>query len=442
MPDMKIEARRLFQETLREVDVGLAIARRISIEGSLLKAGDDTFNLEEFEAVLIVSIGKAATSMYEAVVRVVQTAAPVHLKVEAIVVSPQPLAATHEHLVYLAGSHPTPDATSRTAALVILDRLREAGDTTLVFFLISGGSSSMVELPLDPSVSLGDVAEFHRTLVGSGLGIAEMNVLRKHLSAVKGGRLAIAAAPAAQCTLVLSDTPAGALDVVGSGPSLPDSSSAEDCRRIYLRLRSMARLPPTIERFFEADALEETPKGDDPVFQRSTWTSILSSDDLAISAAALARHMGFLAEVDNTCDEWRCDNAAGYLLERSAELRRRAGRSCLISVGELAVMLPLSPGRGGRNQHFVLECALRLAGQAEETTVLSAGSDGIDGNSVAAGAVADGDTCDRAAKQGVDPARVLADFDSFSLFRALGDAIVTGPTGNNVRDLRLLLTHE
>ena len=152
--------------------------------------------------------------------------------------------------------------------------------------------------------------------------------------------------------------------------------------------------------------------------------------------AALA---GFAVEVDNRCDDWDYQRAADYLLQRLRELRRGVSRACLISGGEVTVKVGAAPGLGGRNQQFALYCAQRIAG--ERITVLSAGTDGVDGNSPAAGAIADGSTVERARQRGLDPVAALADFDGFPLFHAIGDAIMTGPTGNNVRDLRILLAY-
>ena len=309
-----------------------------------------------------------------------------------------------------------------------------------MLFLVSGGSSAMVEMPLDLAISVADNAEFNRLLVGSGLPITAMNVLRKHLSAVKGGRLALAAAPAAQATLLVSDVPAGALDTVGSGPTMPDASSREECLALYRKLRATTSLPRSIEALFNSGTLPETPQRDPTAFARASWTCILSSDDLASSAARIAEALRLHVTIDNGCDDWPAEDAARYLLSRSAELRQRHGRTCLISAGEVAVNLPPTSGRGGRNQHFCLLSALQLAGSGDGTAVLSAGSDGIDGRSPAAGAVVDGTTCGRAEQMGFDPEATLAAFDSFTLLDELGDTLRTGPTGNNLRDLRILLT--
>jgi hydroxypyruvate reductase len=184
--------------------------------------------------------------------------------------------------------------------------------------------------------------------------------------------------------------------------------------------------------------LSETPKPGDGIFARSRWYVLLDSVSLEEAAAVRARELGWHVEIDNRCDDWSAERAASYLLERVQTLRRGRARVCLLSAGEVTVqVLSGSAGRGGRNQHFALLCSESIA--ASEITILSAGSDGIDGNSSAAGAVVDGSTKTRAASAGYGVDAALTAFDSYSLLALLGDTVVTGPTGNNLRDLRILL---
>jgi len=190
---------------------------------------------------------------------------------------------------------------------------------------------------------------------------------------------------------------------------------------------------------FARRALEETPKSDDPAFIRARWWTILSNSALLQAAELEAERQGFAVEIDNTCDDWDYAKAADYLLERLRNLRRENERVCLLSGGEVTVRVENGGGIGGRNQQFALHCAAKIAG--ENICVLSAGSDGIDGNSLAAGAIVDGTTVDRAKSRGLDVFNHLARFDAEPLFQSLGDAIVTGPTGNNLRDLRILLAY-
>jgi glycerate 2-kinase len=274
--------------------------------------------------------------------------------------------------------------------------------------------------------------------VESGAPIAAMNAVRKHLSAVKGGRLAAAAVPAEQVTLFVSDVPPGELDALSSGPTLPDRSTVSDVYRIVNEYGLMERFPAAIAEMLRAGVLEETPKPGDAIFARSHWCVLLDSASLEEAARARASELGWSVEVDNTCDDWSAEKAAAYLVERLQEMRSKRPRVCLLSVGEVTVRIASgAAGSGGRNQHFALLCAEQIAGSG--ITVLSGGSDGVDGNSPAAGAIVDGRTVERASLAQYPVDRALAMFDSYSLFTLLGDAVITGPTGNNLRDLRILL---
>jgi glycerate 2-kinase len=258
-----------------------------------------------------------------------------------VVIAPQPPPDPLPDAAFYRGPHPTPDADALRAADAALALLRRVTPRTAVLFLISGGASAVAERPLDLQISLEDLASFNRALVGSGLPIAQMNALRKHLSAIKGGRLAQLAAPARhQCTLLISDVAAADPDAIGSGPTLPDSTAPAACHALLAKLRATTTLPPSITAFFSSPHCVETPKITDPAFQRAHWQVILSSDDLTQAAAAAARDLGFHTEIDNICDEWEYRETALYLLDRSAALQRQHPRTCLITAGEVQVALP------------------------------------------------------------------------------------------------------
>jgi hydroxypyruvate reductase len=325
------------------------------------------------------------------------------------------------------------------AAQAILKTVSGHDQYTLVIYLISGGASAMVELPGDDEITLEDLVSTYRVLVHSGASIGEINAIRKHLSAIKGGRLAQTASPARQVSIMISDVPEGQLDALASGPTMPDASTAADCYRIATEYEMLPKLPASVRSLFEQRALEETPKVHDAAFVTSRWWPILSSASAAQAAAALTSRYGFAVEIDNAPDDWPYEKASEYLLGRLRKLRQGVSRAALISAGEITVKVPTPSGTGGRNQHFALHCAQQIAG--EDISILSAGTDGIDGNSVAAGAVVDGSTVSRACASGMDPAVALREFNSFPLFEKLGDAVITGPTGNNVRDVRVLLAY-
>jgi glycerate 2-kinase len=438
--NLLVTARELFVETLHSLDIENAMRNRITREGDTLTIGGRIYQLQAFRRIIVIAVGKAAVPMMDALLLQIQPALTKNQALEGIVVGSSVPAVPDVRFRFFLGDHPLPGSTSRAAAMAAQQLLATCDQTCLVFFLISGGASAMLEQPLDNRFSLEETAEFHQALVHSGLPITKMNALRKHFSRVKGGRLAIAARGATQCTLLISDVPGDALHIVGSGPSLPDPSTVEECRQLIQSSTASLHLSNSLLEFFRSPSLEETPKPDHPAFSTSAHFPLLSSEDLCARAKQAAAAKGFHVEIDNSCDDWDYRDAAKYLLDRLEQLRMRHTRVCLLSSGEVSVQLPPQHGIGGRNQQFVLECARLLAAMNLSAAVLSGGSDGADGNSSAAGAVGDETTMTRAAAQNMDVNAALERFDSATVFAALGDAILTGPTGNNVRDLRILLS--
>jgi glycerate 2-kinase len=433
-------AKRIFLDTLHDLRIEEAMRTRVRSRGETLRVGELAYDLQDFNRVVVISIGKAAAPMWDALLSVLEPALKRGQPIEAIVVGVAMPQEKGPGVRFFPGSHPLPNQISLDAAEAVLKLLGSCDDRCLVFFLISGGASAMIEKALDGSVTIEETAQFYRSLVHSGLPITEMNALRKHFSQVKGGRLAVAARKARQCTLLISDVPESALHVVGSGLSLPDPSTTGDCRRIIDANLDALNFSEKLLAFFRNPDLEETAKADHPAFSKAGWLSLLSSDDLCRIAGEHAAGLGFHVVVDNRCDDWDYRDAAVYLLDRLQELRQLYPKVCLLSAGEVSVRLPSTHGVGGRNQQFVLECSRLISERSLEATVLSGGSDGVDGNSRAAGAACDETTLARAASKGLDVAAELEQFDSFSIFSALDDAIITGPTGNNLRDLRIFLS--
>jgi glycerate 2-kinase len=430
---MRDTARKIFLKALAEASIAKGFARHVHCERGVLRVHEDLYDLHSYSRVVVVSIGKAGHTMVEALAQQMGESA-----LEGIVASSVEPAAQVRGFRYFRGGHPTPNAESVQAAKGILKMLQAQTAASLVIFLLSGGGSSLVEKPIDDEISLGDLVATYRVLVYSGAPIAEINAIRKHLSAVKGGRLAQAAFPAQQVSLLVSDVPDNALDALASGPTMPDSTSVEDCYRLAEKHSFVAQLPHSTRELFERRALEETPKSDDPAFHRSRWWVMLSNQTAVEEACVAAERAGFAVHVDNSCDDWDYTRAAEYLLKRLRELRKESERVCLISGGEVTVKVT-NGGVGGRNQQFALECAAKISG--ENITVLSAGTDGIDGNSPAAGAIADGSTVARGQDRRLDTGAGLEKFDAYPFFAAVGDAIEIGPTGNNLRDLRILLAY-
>jgi len=427
---MKAIARHIFEQALRESSIGAAFARHVSCDRGVLRIREDLYDLNAYDRVFVIAIGKGAHSMLTALHE--QTGA----RFEGIVASSVEPEFQVRGFRYFQGGHPLPNAESIRAGDAVLKSLNSLNEASLVIHLISGGGSATVEKPIDNEISLDDVIETYRVLVYSGATIAEINAIRKHLSAIKGGRLAQAAYPAQQVSILISDVPDDTPNALASGPTMPDSTTTEECYALAGRFKM--RFPQSVRELFERHALEETPKSDDPAFIRARWWTILSNAALIAAAGKEAQRQGFLVEIDNSCDDWDYAKAADYLLDRLHELRQKHERVCLLSGGEVTVHV-MNGGIGGRNQQFALYCAEKIRG--ESICVMSAGSDGIDGNSPATGAIADGTTFERAKAGGQDLSAHLNRFNAYPLFKALGDAVVTGPTGNNLRDLRIMIAY-
>lgn len=431
--ELRGAARDIFLYALGECDIGQAFERHVNFSRGILRVCDDLYDLSAYNRVFVLSIGKAAHTMLEAL------AEQVGPGLSGIVAAPHDPDAQIAGFRYFRGGHPLPNHESLRAGQAILKALRALNGKSLALYLISGGASAVVEKPIDDEITLDDLVATHRALVLSGAPIAEINAIRKHLSAIKGGRMATATPEAQHLSILVSDVPNHALDSLASGPTMPDSSTAEDCYVIAKKHHLLPAFPAAVRELFEHRALEETPKKDDPAFISSRWWPVLSNASAQTAAAARAALAGFAVEVDNSCDDWDYQKAAEHLLQRIRKLRQGVSRACLISGGEVTVKVGKDAGLGGRNQQFALYCAQKIAG--ENIVVLSAGTDGIDGNSSAAGSVADSTTLARARAAGFDPAAALAGFNAFPLFESIGDAIITGPTGTNVRDLRILLAY-
>jgi len=433
--EMRQLARGAFLHALERSTIESAFDHHLHYERGILQVGEDLYDLPAFSRIFVVSIGKAANTAVDSLMKRLGGG----LGVTGIVCGPTDPGTQVAGFRYYTGGHPVPNSESVKAAEAILRSLDALPDAALAIFLISGGGSSLVEKPIDDAISFEDLLQTYRALVHSGAPIAEINAVRKHLSAAKGGRMALAAAPAHQLSVLISDVPDNTPDSLASGPTMPDHSTIEQCYEVVSKYKLMTALPQSVRELFEHHAIPETPKEGDPAFARSRWWTVLSNSSARKSAEEWAAAAGFHVVIDNRCDDWDYRDAADYLLGRVRDLRQSDGRVCLISGGEVTVTVDGQAGIGGRNQQFALYCATKISG--ENITVLSAGTDGIDGNSPAAGAVVDGTTMERAAGKLLDVSAALSGFNAFPLFQSLDEAIVTGPTGNNVRDLRVLLAY-
>lgn len=444
-------AQSIFRQSLADCSIERAFAKAINVSNEkgilqLLIDGAEPIELDPLRHIRVVAIGKASAAMLSALLICLQPCP--HHDISGVLIAGEKPSVLPANFQFFQGGHPLPNEASQSGARAALKMLRDlhndevAAAKTLVLFLISGGGSAMMELPLDPAISLEDTRSFYRELVHSGASITEINCIRKHFSAVKGGRLALAAHGIASLSLLLSDVPPEHLDALASGPTLPDTSTVEKCREILTRYDLQTRFPLSVQRFFARHDLPETPK---PETFTTNAITLLSADDLAEAARRRAEELGFRTVIDNTCDDWDYRAAAKYLVDRLRSLRSIDPRVCLISSGEVTVKLPVatkqdSLGLGGRNQQFSLYAATLLDPSDASTVILSAGSDGIDGNSPAAGGIVD-DQMLHLSEQALHEAKEsLNAFDSYTFLERMRAIVSTGPTGNNLRDLRILLS--
>jgi hydroxypyruvate reductase len=348
------------------------------------------------------------------------------------------------HWQSFKGGHPLPNEASLAAAQAVFNLLDRANaEAALVIFLISGGGSAMIEWPVNEEIALVDLQKANRVLVECGASISEINAVRRAFSAVKGGALARRALRAKAVTFIVSDTNPGDEANVASGPTLSPSRNSLDPLDVITHYRLEKSLPSAILRTIHAgqDATHQRPP------QESHPYHVILDNRTAIKAAVQkARELGYFTELAQDISEQPIAEGCVLLLSRMSSLWKNSDSNtkgvCLISGGEFSCPVR-GEGSGGRNVETVLRCAVRLSESQEQTRhhtiVLSAGSDGIDGNSPCAGAIADENSIHRAQLVGLDASSFLERSDSYSFFAELEDAIITGPTGTNVRDIRVLL---
>ncbi|MGZ5484156.1 MAG: glycerate kinase type-2 family protein [Pyrinomonadaceae bacterium] len=434
---LRLIAREIFDEALRAVNAEAAVRHGLRIDGSRLSVCEASFELSAGAQVYSIAIGKAAGTMAVALEDVLGD------RLFKGVIAEYALNAVGQKLSkrwqYFEGGHPIPNEASLAAAeaaFALLDRANR--EHALVIFLISGGGSAMLEAPISKEITLEDLRSANQTLVTCGASISEINAVRRAFSAVKGGRLAMRAPNSKQVTLIVSDVPPGEEHSVASGPTLSPSADKPSAAEVVERYGLLDQMPSSIMRAIERSETSEPPTPiDHPYF-------ILLDNNTALEAAATAaRKSGSTVEIARDISDELIEAGVEKLLTRLGELKASdAADVCLVSGGEFACPVR-GEGLGGRS----LETALRLAiaadqnsGRVGEFVALCAGTDGIDGNSTAAGAIVDSTTIERARRIGLDPADFLNRSDSYSFFVALGDVVTTGPTGTNVRDLRILLT--
>lgn len=436
--DLRQAALGIFTAAVRAVDPGEAVRRHLTRDGSQLRIGREALDLTKSTRIVVVGCGKAAAPMAAAVEEILGD----RIARGVAVTKYSHVQPTRKIRIHEAG-HPVPDDAGMAGAQAVLDHVRGLDPEDLVLVLISGGGSALTPAPVE-GVTLAEKQALTKALLACGADIREMNTLRKHVSRFKGGQLARAAQPARVATLILSDIVGDPLDAIASGPTVPDPTTYADALGILDKYRIREEIPAAIRHRLEAGArgeFPETPKPDDPLFARVSNLIVGNNLQALEAARSEARALGFTPMILSSSVEGETREIARMHAALAREVRTSGNPlpppACLISGGETTVTLR-GTGKGGRNQEFVLAAALDIAG-LPQTVILSAGTDGTDGPTDAAGAIADGDTCARSLTAGLNPRKALDANDAYPFFEKLGDLVITGPTKTNVMDVRLIL---
>jgi glycerate 2-kinase len=446
-------ALQIFRAALDAADPERAVLRNLKFDGRTLTAARRRYLLSKFDRIQVIGAGKAGAAMAAAVERLLGRRIS-----GGFVNVPEGTRTRLRRIELNESSHPVPDQRGLNGARRIAEIAHNAGERDLLLCLISGGASALMPDPAPP-ITLAALQKTTRQLLASGADIRELNTVRKHISQLKGGQLARLASPATVIALILSDVIGDDLDVIGSGPTVPDRSSFEDAARVFEKYA--IRAPAAVARRIAlgaasgaasgaGGAVAETPKPGDPAFER-VQNIVVGSNRLAIQAAARqARALGYRPLVLSTFIEGETRDIAAMHAAIAKEIlssgRPMRPPACILSGGETTVTVR-GKGLGGRNQEFVLAAAIALYGSRDgefeeplgPATIFSAGTDGIDGPTDAAGAIADERTLDRARSIGMDARRFLANNDSYHFFEKLEALVKTGPTGTNVMDVRVIL---
>jgi len=435
---LREKAKSIFFASLKGADPKLCVKRFLMVENGYILAGDLRKKLNEINKILVVGAGKASALMAQATEEVLGDEID-----SGAVVSKTGYQAPLKKIKLYFGGHPYPDENGVKGTQMIIETVSEAGENDLVISLFSGGGSSLLVSPFD-GISLEDKKRITRLLLECGANIDEINTIRKHISKVKGGRLAKLAYPAQIVSLILSDVIGDRLDSIASGPTAPDPTTFKDCLEVLFKYKLMDKIPKSIKVFLENNQNKkdcETLKPGDLVFEKVKNIIVGSNLTALKEAQRKAKELDFNTLMLSSTISGDTRKAA---LEH-AELARRIKvekkivppPACVISGGETTVEVK-GKGLGGRNQEFVLVSAIEIDG-LKNVVIASLNTDGTDGPTDAAGAICDGFTVSRAKKKNLDPKEYLDQNDSYHFFQQLGDLIKTGPTNTNVMDIHIIL---
>lgn len=432
----------IFHAALAAADPYEAVKKAVRVEGNLLSAGGEQYDLKGFNRLIVVGAGKACARMALALEESLKETIE-----GGLIIVKYDHTATLQKIEQKEAGHPLPDAAGVQATGKLLELVKNADEKTLVVCLLSGGGSALLVLPA-AGITLEEKQKTTEVILKAGASINELNAVRKHLSGVKGGKLAQAAYPATVLTLILSDVIGDILDVIASGPTAPDSSTFADAAAVIEKYRLMPALPERVVDLIQRGTRgrePETAKGMEPCFERTRNVIVGGIDSALAAAKSKAASTGFSPEIITSALKGEAREAARILARKALEARKNSTpgeRRCLLSGGETTVTVR-GNGVGGRNQELALAFAVEID-DAAGITMLSAGTDGTDGPTDAAGAIVDGATARKAREAGIDPEAYLDRNDSYSFFKRY-DAVrgekshlVTGPTGTNVMDLQII----
>jgi len=438
LKELRKDSEKIFYAGLKAADPFEAVKKFVYREGNLLKIGKNSYPLNDFKHIYIVGAGKASAPMGKAIEIILKN----RLKKGFINVKYGYVQELEKTKINQAG-HPIPDEAGVKGTREIVRLLQDSRKDDLVICLISGGGSALLPLPAE-GIILKEKQQTTQLLLKCGASIEEINTVRKHLSRIKGGWLAKIAYPAQLISLILSDVIGDPLTAIASGPTVPDTTTYEDCWRIVKKYNLSDKLSSSVLNHLDKGRkgkIPETPKGGNPIFKR-VKNIIVGSNSLAIKAARnQAKKLGYHTLILSSFIEGETREVARVHAAIAKEILTSGSPvpapACILSGGETTVTIK-GKGLGGRNQEFALASAIKIKGM-ENVIILSAGTDGSDGPTNAAGAIADGTTLLRAEKIGINAQEYLEDNNSYHFFQKLKDLFITGPTNTNVMDLHLLL---
>jgi glycerate-2-kinase len=435
MKDLEEEAKSIFLQMLNRVDPAELIKERFVVEGDTLFIDEEPIRLSDYAEVILIGFGKASASMGV----IVEERLKGWITKGLLITNRRPQVKVKSEII-VAG-HPLPDSNSLMAGRKIIDTLQTCDEQSLIIFLISGGGSALVESPLFDEITLEDIKELNRILISCGASIQEINAVRKHLSKIKGGRLGFLTKNSKCIALYISDVNNGDMKSIASNPLLPEDLTLEEFYQVIGKYSLLEKLPASIRELARNERIPRLPKWfvEDEHWHRNVV--LAENRDALRVIAEIADRLGYEVKIDLNIVEGDYRKAAEELIRELSGLRQsHSGRSvCLISGGEVSCPV-VGRGTGGRNQEFVLYAASRMAASGlENSVVLSCGTDGIDGSSLATGAVLSVEGVKLAGKRNVDMDGYFQTSDSQAFFLEFGGLVVTGPTGSNVRDIRIML---